>query len=542
MNRCRILVCGALFVLLTGGTPVQADDAIPSRVGRVAAADGNVAVRPGASAAPANLPGAEWGETGINHPVAAGMAVRTAPESRAVLQIGGETIALSGGTELEVAQLDHRGTRIALRRGRIGVSVTQLDPARSIDIDIPLGGVRLQGPGDYDIMAGGDKLPTRIAAIDGGARFDGKRLAVAVAAGGALLLVGDDPVAALPGGADDHGLAAWWRPGNRDRVASKSLRHVPAAMTGHEALDEHGSWETVEGYGAVWFPDELPDDWAPYRHGHWRWVAPWGWTWIDDLPWGFAPSHYGRWARIDGSDAQPARWGWVPGTGVEHPAYMPAAVAFLGTAGVGLSYPDAFSPAVAWFPLAPGEVYWPAFTDELAAIRHLNAGAVADPAAIGPALKNDPPAAVVTGDYRNRRFASVVPRAVFVGGKPVTKSLIELPPRRLDNAPLLAGSPQIPPSAPRPPVLLSSAASAGRLLPKLAKARETLARILKRRDAKEADVKTGRPSSAAPAAARARATPRQQPRVAKRPPARPRVGGLPKSGAANPRQAAAQRR
>ena len=59
-------------------------------------------------------------------------------------------------------------------------------------------------------------------------------------------------------------------------------------------------------YGQVWYPQVAPD-WVPYREGSWAYVAPWGWTWVDSEPWGFAPFHYGRWADIGG------RWGWVPG-------------------------------------------------------------------------------------------------------------------------------------------------------------------------------------------------------------------------------------
>jgi hypothetical protein len=50
----------------------------------------------------------------------------------------------------------------------------------------------------------------------------------------------------------------------------------------------------------------MPVGWAPYRHGHWAHVMPWGWTWIDDALWGFVPFHYGRWAMLGGG------WGWVP--------------------------------------------------------------------------------------------------------------------------------------------------------------------------------------------------------------------------------------
>ena len=67
-------------------------------------------------------------------------------------------------------------------------------------------------------------------------------------------------------------------------------------MTGYEDLDEYGDWSYVAGYGMCWRPRVVVAGWAPYRFGHWVWVGPWGWTWVEDEPWGFAPFHYGRWA------------------------------------------------------------------------------------------------------------------------------------------------------------------------------------------------------------------------------------------------------
>ena len=73
-----------------------------------------------------------------------------------------------------------------------------------------------------------------------------------------------------------------------------------------------------------------------------------------------------------------------------------------------------------------------------------------------------------------------MPRPVFVGGKPVADALIALPVRRLENAPLLAGSPGIEPQAASPPAR-AVAESAGRgVAAKLAKARDTLTRIINR--------------------------------------------------------------
>ena len=312
----------------------------------------------------------------------------------------------------------------------------------------------------------------------------------------------NDPIAVGLDAAVADNFVAWWRSAAGQDADPPALHHVSAEMTGYEALDGNGSWETVAGYGAVWFAQTAADDWAPYRNGHWRCIAPWGWTWIDDMQWGFAPSHYGRWARVrqadplDPSDAGSERWGWVPGRLVAPPVYVPAAVAFLGTAGVGISYPDAVGPAVAWFPLAPGEAYWPAYTSDLDMIRRINDGAVPDFSAIGGGVipgtaastptdqvrglkahgqpASEPPSGIVNGDYRNRRDARIVPRAVFTAGRPVASSLLQLPERRLDNAPLLAGSPQIAPAAPHAAMVASVPAASRRL----AGAMRTLARIL----------------------------------------------------------------
>src|SRR5436190_15810693 len=99
-----------------------------------------------------------------------------------------------------------------------------------------------------------------------------------------------------------------------------------AAMPGGDELAQYGSWVESPEYGQAWYPQVAPD-WAPYRDGHWAYVAPWGWTWVDSAPWGFAPFHYGRWAHIGG------RWGWYPGglvAGRPVPVYAPALVTFFG--------------------------------------------------------------------------------------------------------------------------------------------------------------------------------------------------------------------
>ena len=451
-----------------------AADSPPAWVGRVSAAAGTVALR---------ATGADWTAAEVNSPVAAGMSARTGTPGRAVLRIGAEAIALSDGAEIDLARLDADGVQIVLRQGRIGVRLSPEAAAHGVEIATARGGLWLKAAGAYDIAAGDEHRPARIAAVNERAPVSGDQIDTVSAAGFTTEPNdGGHPVAASPGAAADDEFVAWWRTAAGDAANRQAAQYLSPAMTGYDALAGNGSWETVDGYGAVWFPAAVSHDWAPYRHGHWRWIAPWGWNWIDDMPWGFAPSHYGRWAYIAGADPGTERWGWVPGDRVAEPVYAPALVAFLGTPGVGLSYPDASGPAVAWFPLAPGEVYWPGYTNDLAVIRRINDGTVADIAALEPGIDGAPPAAVRNGDYRNRRFASVVPRGTFVAGRPVATAVVDLPRKRLDDAPLLAGSPQIGPPAPRA-VAVAASAAAHRLADaagsRVAHAVQTLTRVLR---------------------------------------------------------------
>jgi hypothetical protein len=446
MGRHRILLSSLLLTGIIAVTPARAAPPAPL-VGRIAATDGAVQLR---------LPGGTWQGAEVNEPVAGGAALQTAEPGHTGLRIGADSVVLAPGSELDLGQLDAaKGLHLLLQRGRIGVVLSRVDPVHTIEIDTTDGQVWLQTAGEYDITTGDAKTAGRLAVFAGRARFIGKGCSAIIKFGEADALGAGCPAATPLTDAAADEFVAGWRPAPDAATTSASLAHVSADMTGYAALDGNGTWQIVGGAGAVWFPRAVPSGWTPYRFGHWRWMPPWGWTWIDAAPWGFAPSHYGRWARFPAPDGG-ERWGWVAGTYVANPAFAPAVVAFLGTAGVGISYPDASGPAIGWFPLAPGEVYWPRYTNDLATIRRLNRGAVADVAAIEPATDDAPPTSVVDGTYRNRAFASVVPRAVFVGGKSVVPALVQLPQDRLKNAPLLAGSPDVEPAAP-PAVAVASA-------------------------------------------------------------------------------------
>ncbi|MEO6784881.1 MAG: DUF6600 domain-containing protein [Chthoniobacteraceae bacterium] len=75
----------------------------------------------------------------------------------------------------------------------------------------------------------------------------------------------------------------------------------------YDTLAPYGEWANVEGYGAVWHPADVDEDWAPYTDGYWAYTDA-GWTWVSYEDWGGITYHYGRWMRVRGYG-----WCWVPG-------------------------------------------------------------------------------------------------------------------------------------------------------------------------------------------------------------------------------------
>lgn len=71
-------------------------------------------------------------------------------------------------------------------------------------------------------------------------------------------------------------------------------------------LSPYGRWIDYPNYGRVWIFN-APGFRPYYSNGHWAYTR-FGWTWVSDYRWGWAPFHYGRWA-YDNSFG----WFWVPG-------------------------------------------------------------------------------------------------------------------------------------------------------------------------------------------------------------------------------------
>jgi hypothetical protein len=311
----------------------------PERAARLSYIQGDVSLQPAEEQ--------EWAPAILNRPLTTGDKLWTERGARAEIEVGPAAVRLDSDTGFSFLNVDDDTIQMRMTAGVLNVSVRHLDDKEHIEIDTPNVAVILLRAGSYrlEVNDAGDRTVVKVT--EGAADATGSGQDAVVHAGQAVTFTGvDDVVAQLDrlDTADDFD--SWTRERDeRDERASTSrtAQYVSPDVTGYEDLDDHGSWSSEPEYGYVWTPRNVAVDWSPYRYGRWVWVSPWGWTWIDDSPWGYAPFHYGRWAHVRN------RWCWVPGPRHLRPVYSPAMVVWVGGHGSRIS----------WFPLGPREIYVP---------------------------------------------------------------------------------------------------------------------------------------------------------------------------------------
>ncbi len=317
----------------------------PGRVARLSYVGGDVSMQPAGMD--------EWSEARINRPLITGDSVYSDRASRVEMEVGAATIRLDERTAFRLLNLDDDSAQVELTSGTLNLIVRRVFDGQSYEIDTPTLALVVQTPGQYrvDISPNGDS--TMVSVVDGNGDVYGRdNASFRVRQGESYRFydsqLKDYEVFDLPR-QDDFDRWCYERADRYER--SPSRRYVSDEVIGYADLDDYGSWSTVATYGAIWYPSRVQAGWAPYRDGHWSWIDPWGWTWVDNTAWGFAPSHYGRWAYVG------SRWGWVPGPRHVRPIYAPALVAFVG--GGGFSVSISSGGPIGWFPLGPRDVYVP---------------------------------------------------------------------------------------------------------------------------------------------------------------------------------------
>lgn len=402
----RLCLIAAMFAA-TALSAAESDP--PARVGRISLSAEGVQVRIGDSVAS--------GREALNWPLTSGAVIETSGAARAEARIGTTTLRLDGGALLEFVELGDERIWLRLNRGSLILEVRAAEHAAGLVLDAHKARIRFDAPGNYRSDAAGGT--TAVSVYTGAASIEAP--ALAVRAGERILLLGGTEGHYVLGQAAQDDFRHWSLGRSRQDIAS---RHLPPEMTGHEELERHGHWRETAEHGPVWFPQDLPADWAPYRWGRWVWVAPWGWTWIDPAPWGFAPFHYGRWAIIGG------RWAWLPGATASRPVYAPALVVWLGHPGWSVTFASGPAPAVGWYPLGPREIYYPHYRCSRQYVHNLNVAHAANMARI----ESTKPSADHVHRHRPEAV-TIVPEGLLKSGAPVDRKALPSEAAALTSAP-----------------------------------------------------------------------------------------------------------
>jgi hypothetical protein len=312
--------------------------------------------------------------------------------------------------------------------------VRLVDDEDKYEVDTPNIAFSLLQPGEYRVDVSEDGSQSIVTVWHGRGRVTGGGDTYSVVANQSATFTGSDrldyELAQVPD-RDDLDTWAFERDDSEDQA--DSANYVSREMTGYEDLDEYGDWSYVAGYGPCWRPRAVVAGWAPYRFGHWIYVGPWGWTWVENEPWGFAPFHYGRWAFVNNG------WFWVPGPVVVRPVWAPAMVAFVGGPGFRFSA----GVGVGWFPLAPGEVYLPGYHVSRAYVNNVN---ITNTAVTVTKVTNVYNTVIVNKSttinnitYVNQHVnngVTVVSHDTFVNARPVAGNVMRVDPKEIASAPV----------------------------------------------------------------------------------------------------------
>lgn len=432
-----VLIATVLLALLQPTTWAQAPALQnapldpPGRVARLNLTEGAVSFAPADDAA--------WQAAVLNRPLTSGDKLWTGPGARSELHIGSTALRMNEQTSLDFLALDDSLARLRLAQGTLQVRVRILFEGQRLELDTPNLAFVISQPGNYRLDVNPASNTTRVVVQSGGGVMYGNSGEVVnLGSQQQASFTGTDLTPAGAGAVFQDSFDAWATARDRAEDQSVSARYIPRETIGYQQLDSYGDWLQDPDYGAVWLPRAVPLNWAPYRVGHWRWIAPWGWTWIDDAPWGFAPFHYGRWARIG------PRWAWVPGRLAPRPVYAPALVAFVGGSSGGVNWSVSISsgvlaqPAIGWFPLAPGEVFRPAYRVSPRYVSQVNQNIVVNNAVNITNVHN-------VYRYQHQPDAvTAVSSDDFTRGRPVRGNLRLLSATELSRAQVVAGRNALP--------------------------------------------------------------------------------------------------
>ncbi len=397
----------------------------PGRVARLSLVEGEAAVFVDAEAG--------WEAARVNLSLTGENSLWTEPGARAELRFGATALRLGETTQLDILRLDDNTFHAHLPRGALSVRIGEFEPNETYLLSTPEGRFHLRANGRYRLESDPARGESLLTVFNGTARMDTAGGSINVDTGRSIRIVGGEQPRFGFENAYTSSLDEWALARDRQWEERESARYVPRQMTGWEDLDDYGTWRNEAEYGPVWYPTRVDAGWAPYRYGRWTWVRPWGWTWVDDAPWGYAPFHYGRWVNFGN------RWGWYPGRYTARPIWAPALVGWIGGSGWSVSISTGYGSALGWYPLSPYDNYQPWYNHNVTYVNYVNR--IVLPPHHRREHQHD------RNDQRRdhrEHGATVVPRDQFGTRRPVQSIRATVPGEVVARQPVVAGAAVLP--------------------------------------------------------------------------------------------------
>jgi hypothetical protein len=432
MSSLRRVILAMLFVLsLTAVVAWAQDDAPqkgdpPGRAVRLQYMSGSVSIQPAGNG--------DWVEGALNRPLTNSDNIWSDKSSRAELNVGTGILRMGDETSVTLTNVGDNNAQVELHQGTLNLHVRHLFEGEIYEIDTPNLAFTVQKSGDYrfDVDPNGDATVVTVRKGEGDATGQGP--GVRVHSDQQVRFTNETSLTHEVAEAPAYdGFDSWCAVRDKRLDTSLSARYVAPGTVGYEDLDDNGVWTEEPPYGRVWRPVHVAPGWAPYEFGHWVWVSPWGWTWVDDASWGYAPFHYGRWVYASGY------WGWAPGPLYVRPFYAPALVAWFGGPGWGVSLGFGVGGGYGWCPLGWGEPFYPWYGGSRYYFRNVN-------------IRNTritninnyyghPPDRFGHGSTRYANMKApggftAVPSRTLANGVPVRGTAVRVSGRQLANAPM----------------------------------------------------------------------------------------------------------
>lgn len=311
-----------LSCLCVGANAAIADDETPEitqRVVRVSVIQGEAQIK---RASTDGENSEEWERVVQNLPLVEGDEITTSGDTRIEIQFDRNTyLRLGENSYLKIVNLRDEGIALSLPQGVLSLNLLKFDKDNTyFEIDAPSTTIAAQKAGTYRLDAGDSRSEevavtvrnggeARIYSTNSGFTLrDGRTAKVTISGDYA----GEWDMQAASRMTDDF---EEWVLERNDVVASRLEKakydeYYTDEFYGAEDLNDNGEWINTSDYGYVWRPyrnvTSRYDNWSPYRYGQWRLLPYYGWTWVNDEPWGWATYHHGRWVYHNGY------WAWTP--------------------------------------------------------------------------------------------------------------------------------------------------------------------------------------------------------------------------------------